>query len=173
MYSFLLKSSVRVVSFSATTRNRRKGLLLYTHQMTQANIERVVRIDQVCRCNIYRESQIAPRLIPCRELERAAKHAAKEIERSSAGLEILAICDFHRPRWSPLDHVTNERQDAQSEPFCGSVCAARWHISEKRPRRGLWRELYLQRRRAPLYTRRSSAPRKEEKTRVAAEASWC
>jgi len=42
---------------------------------------------------------------------------------------------------------------------------ARWHISEKRPRRGLWRELYLQRRRGPS-TGRSSAPRKEEKTRL-------
>lgn len=43
---------------------------------------------------------------------------------------------------------------------------ARWHISEKRPRRGLWRELYLQRRWDPSLPRRSSASRKEEKTRL-------
>lgn len=41
-----------------------------------------------------------------------------------------------------------------------------WHISEKRPRRGLWRELYLQRRRDPSLPKRSSASRKEEKTRL-------
>lgn len=43
---------------------------------------------------------------------------------------------------------------------------ARWHISEKRPRRGLWRELYLQRRWAPLPDALFGTGRKEEKTRL-------
>jgi len=41
-----------------------------------------------------------------------------------------------------------------------------WHISEKRPRRGLWRELYLQRRWAPLPGALFGTGRKEEKTRL-------
>lgn len=43
---------------------------------------------------------------------------------------------------------------------------ARWHISEKRPRRGLWRELYLQRRWAPLPGALFGTGRREEKTRL-------
>jgi len=43
---------------------------------------------------------------------------------------------------------------------------ARWHISEKRPRRGLWRELYLQRRWASLPSALFGTGRKEEKTRL-------
>lgn len=43
---------------------------------------------------------------------------------------------------------------------------ARWHISEKRPRRGLWRELYLQRRWASPPGALFGAGRKEEKTRL-------
>lgn len=43
---------------------------------------------------------------------------------------------------------------------------ARWHISKKRPRRGLWRELYLQRRWASPPGALFGAGRKEEKTQL-------
>lgn len=69
-------------------------------------------------------------------------NARRTRENSEGSERTLVTCNSYQHEAS----IPEDKRDRMHKANRFVLRYERWHISEKRPRRGLWRELYLQRR---------------------------